>query len=208
VHMLRDIDDPAAQFTNVNVDYISVSGPELSQEIFQRLKSCIENHVNCPKPDESCLPTRTIDVHPEGGDDRVCIHITRTEDRFKYVALSYSWGGTQKVTTTKATLIDRQHGIRLYNLPPTIQDAIQVTRDLGFRYLWIDALCIIQDDYEDKNIEINRMGSIYKNATITIAFKIRFLHHGPSPNAAHSPTFYRMEPLELYGLRTSFLTGF
>jgi hypothetical protein len=125
VHMLRDIDDPAAQFTNVNVDYISVSGPELSQEIFQRLKSCIENHVNCPKPDESCLPTRTIDVHPEGGDDRVCIHITRTEDRFKYVALSYSWGGTQKVTTTKATLIDRQHGIRLYNLPPTIQDAIQ-----------------------------------------------------------------------------------
>ncbi|KAN0112248.1 HET domain containing protein [Hyaloscypha variabilis] len=189
------IDDPAAQFTNINVDYISVSGPKVSQEIFQRLNSCIKNHVNCPKPDESCLPTRTIDVHPEGGDDRVRIHITRTEDRFKYLALSYSWGGAQEVTTTKATLIDRQHGIRLYNLLPTIQDAIQVTRDLGFRYLWIDALCIIQDDDEDKTIEINRMGSIYKNATITIAaanttsVQNSFLAQRPIPQCCTLPYF-------------------
>ncbi|KAE9376151.1 HET-domain-containing protein, partial [Stipitochalara longipes BDJ] len=97
------------------------------------------------------------------------IYITKSEDRFRYFALSYSWGGAQEVTTTEATLIDRQHGIRLCNLPPTIQDAVQVTRNLGLRYLWIDALCIIQDDDGDKNIEISRMGSIYKNATLTIA---------------------------------------
>jgi len=169
MHILKDLDDPAAQFTNINDDDILVSGPEITQEITKRINLCFKTHKSCPEPDESCLPTRVIDVHPESGDDRVCIHITSSHDKFRYLALSYCWGGAQELTTTKATLMDRQHGMRLCDLPPTIHDAIQVTRDLGFRYLWLDALCIIQDDTEDKNMEINRMGSIYKNATLTIA---------------------------------------
>jgi hypothetical protein len=54
-------------------------------------------------------------------------------------------------------------------LPKTIQDAIKVTRKLGIQFLWIDALCIIQDSRIDKSKEINSMGQIYKNATLTIA---------------------------------------
>lgn len=54
-------------------------------------------------------------------------------------------------------------------LAQTILDAIEAARLLGFRFLWVDALCIIQNSDEDKSTEINKMGSIFKNATLTIA---------------------------------------
>jgi hypothetical protein len=54
-------------------------------------------------------------------------------------------------------------------LPQTIQDAISVTHRLGIRYLWVDALCIIQDNPIDKSTEINAVGANYKNATLTIS---------------------------------------
>ncbi|UKZ66310.1 uncharacterized protein TrAtP1_007485 [Trichoderma atroviride] len=60
-------------------------------------------------------------------------------------------------------------GIDFEYLPRSIQDAVSVTRELGFRYLWVDALCIIQNCATDKKREITRMSSIYKNAAVTIA---------------------------------------
>ena len=54
-------------------------------------------------------------------------------------------------------------------LSPVFQDAISVTLELGYNFLWIDSLCIIQDSIEDWNIESNRMGSIYKNSICTLA---------------------------------------
>jgi hypothetical protein len=55
------------------------------------------------------------------------------------------------------------------DLPMTIRDAIRVTRRLGFRYLWIDALCTLQDDEADKLAQISKMGDIYRHAILTIA---------------------------------------
>ncbi|KUJ20428.1 HET-domain-containing protein [Mollisia scopiformis] len=162
-------DDTAAPYTNIEDDHISVSGPEIEEEILKRLELCMKNHSCCPKSNESCLPSRVIDVRPKGEDDKVYLYTTQSKDASKYLALSYVWGGPQEVTTTTATLLDKHQGISMPNLPLTIQDAIRVTRNLGFRYLWIDALCIIQDDDEDKKHEIKRMGTIYKNATMTIA---------------------------------------
>jgi hypothetical protein len=57
-------------------------------------------------------------------------------------------------------------------LAQTTLDAIEATQRLGLRYLWVDALCIIQDSDEDKNAEINKMGLIFKNSTLTIAAAI------------------------------------
>jgi hypothetical protein len=50
-----------------------------------------------------------------------------------------------------------------------MQDAIKITRGLGIKYLWVDALCILQDEVSDKSHEIERMGEIFRNATVTIA---------------------------------------
>ena len=60
-------------------------------------------------------------------------------------------------------------GFGTESLPQTVKDAVETTRNLGIRYLWVDALCIIQDSPEDKLKEIAGMGAIYKNATVTIA---------------------------------------
>lgn len=55
------------------------------------------------------------------------------------------------------------------NIPATIKDAIQFTRGLGMDYLWVDALCIIQDSEDDKAVQISRMSEIYSNAFLTLA---------------------------------------
>lgn len=89
--------------------------------------------------------------------------------RAEYVALSYCWGMPQRLVTTKSNRMNHLvHGIPEDEIPKTISDAIQVCRKLGIRYLWVDALCIVQDDDNDKAAEIGRMADIYQDATITI----------------------------------------
>lgn len=87
----------------------------------------------------------------------------------RYLALSYCWGHGQKKLLNTATLDEfSRDGILLADLDATIQDAIRVTVNLGYLYLWVDALCIIQNNSELRDSEIGRMGSIYENASITI----------------------------------------
>ena len=73
------------------------------------------------------------------------------------------------IRTTTETFAAHCRGIPLEHLPKTFQDAIVVVKSIGFRYLWIDSLCIIRDDAEDWRREAARMGSVYSNAVITIA---------------------------------------
>lgn len=89
-------------------------------------------------------------------------------DHGTYSALSYCWGGDQPVLAKTASLDILKSGIAIIALPQTIKDAIEITQRLNIRFLWVDALCIIQDCAKDKSVEIQKMGSIYKNATITI----------------------------------------
>ncbi|KAB2571561.1 hypothetical protein DBV05_g9777 [Lasiodiplodia theobromae] len=63
----------------------------------------------------------------------------------------------------------REDGFALEDLPRTLRDAARVTRRLGFRYIWIDSLCIVQDSVEDWERESKRMGAVYENAYCTIA---------------------------------------
>ncbi|KAH7416735.1 heterokaryon incompatibility protein-domain-containing protein [Cadophora sp. MPI-SDFR-AT-0126] len=90
------------------------------------------------------------------------------------------WGGAQNVRTTKDNLMDLSNtGISSDLLPQTITDAITVTRELGLHYLWVDALCIVQDDDEDKSHEIESMASIYEGAVVTItASRAPTVQHG------------------------------
>ncbi|PLB50091.1 HET-domain-containing protein [Aspergillus steynii IBT 23096] len=90
----------------------------------------------------------------------------------RYVCLSYVWGGIDQVTlnsTTKYTLEER-NGLHSDSicLSKTITDAIIATRKLGIRYIWIDALCIQQDDEQDLSINISNMAAIYGNAVLTV----------------------------------------
>ncbi|KAK3681732.1 heterokaryon incompatibility protein-domain-containing protein, partial [Podospora appendiculata] len=86
-----------------------------------------------------------------------------------YVALSHRWGTSQHFTTTKETMAAREQGFHQDQLPATYRDAVTTARNLGFAYLWIDSLCIVQDDAADWKSESQRMGNIFKHASFTIA---------------------------------------
>jgi hypothetical protein len=92
----------------------------------------------------------------------------------EYVTLSYCWENTPAVTTKVANFQDHCREIKCHLLPKTIQDAIYITRKLGFRYLWVDALCIIQDspNGEDWAIESAKMARIYGYSFLTIAAEL------------------------------------
>ncbi|KAG1840625.1 heterokaryon incompatibility protein-domain-containing protein [Suillus subluteus] len=102
----------------------------------------------------------------------------------RFVALSYLWGGTgEEYWTTRANLKRRraQGGLDISVLPGTISDTIQLVRQLGERYLWIDALCIVQDDPKDKAVQIGVMELIYGSSAFTIFAAGGTSAHDPLP---------------------------
>ncbi|PKY04370.1 HET-domain-containing protein [Aspergillus campestris IBT 28561] len=114
------------------------------------------------------LPSRVIDVDPEASPTDVRLFEAKGKQA-RYIALSHRWGGTKTLTTTSTTLERRLSGIRWDELPKTFQDAVQIARLLHVRYLWIDSLCIIQDDTEDWNRESSKIADVYGQAYLTIA---------------------------------------
>lgn len=89
--------------------------------------------------------------------------------KVEYVALSYCWGRSRPWVTTMSNIIEHYRGIDIPTLPKTFRDAISVTRLLGIQLLWIDALCIVQDDEADVTEQLSRMKVYYQNAKVTLA---------------------------------------
>ncbi|KAL0932136.1 heterokaryon incompatibility protein [Colletotrichum truncatum] len=131
------------------------------------LKDC-ESHSGC-SPSQPLLPSRIIDVG-ELGSPKVHLWEPVPENTVgHYVTLSYCWGSSPQLTTTRATMEERKAGITISDMPATHQDVIKLTRELGIRYLWVDALCICQDERADWERESAKMLSIYSNAYLTVA---------------------------------------
>jgi hypothetical protein len=110
-----------------------------------------------------------IDVESKENSQGLSLHINSSDEHARYVALSYCWGDPPHPFITTRITLENPSIVDWTLIPATIMDAVLVTRSLGIRYLWVDALCIVQDDEVDKAEEIKRMGAIYKSATITIA---------------------------------------
>ncbi|KAL9115853.1 MAG: hypothetical protein Q9227_000221 [Pyrenula ochraceoflavens] len=135
---------------------------------------CFSNHVLCrdqAADSQSSFPTRVIEV---GGEDNMGIHILEVGDetlepRGSYVALSHCWGQSRHLVSERSTIANLKLNIPWTKLPRTFQDAIAITRDLGIQYIWIDSLCIIQDDLMDWESEAEKMGAVYSNAALVIA---------------------------------------
>jgi len=112
------------------------------------------------------LPTRVLDVATN--QDMVFLRETAGQ-KGKYLALSHSWGSTHRLTLTSANLAVLKGGILLSDIPKTFQDAVQIARELNIAYLWIDSLCIIQDDTTDWEVEASHMGDVYAGSYLTVA---------------------------------------
>jgi hypothetical protein len=100
-----------------------------------------------------------------------------------HLVLSYCWGITPKDAPWHLTMMTIQQFMReipLNILPQTLHDAIEWTRKLGERYIWIDSMCILQDSDEDWQREASRMASIYGSATVTLVAASSSVYGGMS----------------------------
>jgi hypothetical protein len=92
----------------------------------------------------------------------------------RYMALSYVWGAQagaqarQRRMKSLRILGSLSGPSRAVNLPATVQDAIHLASKLGVRYLWVDRLCIVQDNQTHKDEQLSQMAAIYENAFITV----------------------------------------
>lgn len=87
----------------------------------------------------------------------------------QYIALSHRWGGKNPIKTERGNLNQRTEGFPYTDLPPLFRDAVDTALALDTNYIWIDSLCIVQDDPEDWRAEAAKMADVYMNAYLTIA---------------------------------------
>jgi hypothetical protein len=132
------------------------------------LKTCLETHDSlCQVKDYLPLPTRIVDVGlPES--PFVTLHSSNGQHG-QWFTLSHCWGKSHPATTTTSNLNSQCAGIMISTLPQTFRDAIFITPKLGYRFLWIDSLCIVQDSIVDWQIESAKMNTIYSNAVLNIS---------------------------------------
>lgn len=146
----------------------------IQKEIDTCVKSC---SCETTEDEVSFLPTRLINLKDPENPHLVIFkgHSPRNNFNYKkvkYAALSYCWGPPEDaelmLKTTKESLQSRLSGIAHDEMPLVFRDAISVCGKLAIPYLWIDALCIVQDDEKEWQQEASQMGKVYENAFVTI----------------------------------------
>ncbi|KAL8851474.1 MAG: hypothetical protein Q9221_003574, partial [Calogaya cf. arnoldii] len=154
---------------------ISTASPSAFALARSWLHECDEQHPGCRAQHRSvagtALPTRLIDVGSIVDGPATCrLFLPEPpSERVEYVTLSHKWGGADILKLTQATIKSMLQRIDTEALPLTFQHAIFITRNLGYRYLWIDSLCIVQDGRDDWAFESLTMSRIYSNSAVTIA---------------------------------------
>ena len=157
------------------------------EELRSWLNRCSKEHQQCnPMGSLSGKPIpsgfRLIDV------ERGCI--VRAVSCPIYCALSYVWGSADQLVLKKCNLMELEKEYALFGekflLPKTITDAIKLCQDIGQKYLWVDRLCILQDEEEEKHNQIGSMDAVYNLAFLTIVAAA-----GDNANAGLSPFISR-----------------
>jgi hypothetical protein len=141
-----------------------------SDKTYDFIESCLDT---CEKDHkDSCTAGRYGQERParllELQDDDKTIRLVDGK-KGKYIALSHCWGSDLPSTTTMENIKDRKRGVCLDELPLLYRDAIEITSELDIKLMWIDSLCIVQNNYSDWEAESAKMADIYSGAYLTIA---------------------------------------
>ncbi|KAF2103528.1 HET-domain-containing protein, partial [Rhizodiscina lignyota] len=131
-------------------------------------EECTRNHLECNNLIAmDWQPTRLLDV--QHSETSVRLWLRDDGVASSYMTLSHCWGGTLPLKLINSRIAEFRTGIEIQQLPRTFIEAVHVVRKLGARFLWIDALCIVQDSEDDWRQESQRMGKIYANSLLNIA---------------------------------------
>lgn len=163
-----------------SVDVYRLGQSTASDETFTRISQWIETcntHQYCSAwrtltSSSRDSPTRLIKI---GADDQCPNPIVKLVEEVDipstpaYATLSHCWGGTVPGKLLKVNLEKYRSGIPWHSLARTFQDAVTTAIKLGITFVWIDALCIVQDDEADWNREAEKMAAVYANSIINIS---------------------------------------
>jgi Heterokaryon incompatibility protein (HET) len=146
-------------------------------QIKEWLHKCFVHHDKCNDRTTAggsgrMLPSRLLDTGPLTSESLDFIRLVECSDvhaEAQYIALSHCWGGHCDLKLTKLNAAAFACQIEASSLPKTFIDVVVLAKELGIRYLWIDALCILQDSTEDWQLESSRMLEVYAHATLTVA---------------------------------------
>lgn len=172
------------------------------------LSECTKSHSRCglqrKHNNEFKGPLRLLEVKQES------IVLRENLEKVQYACLSHCWGKNSADAvnkTTEQSLNSFKKGITESNLTANFRDAIDICRALQIKYLWIDSLCIIQDQTskEDWNDQAAKMADIYENAHLTIAatrsadssggcYSRRHPKHLAKPVPGYEGVFAMLEP--------------
>lgn len=145
---------------------VSSNSDTAYERVRRWMNDCMVGHECRGPPSDPILPTRVLDVSVS---EHMVVLREPGGQRGNYIALSHSWGKSARLTATTKNLAILKRGVALASLPKTFIDAIEITRRLEIKYLWIDCLCILQDDARDWEREASVMGSLYQNSYLTIS---------------------------------------
>lgn len=106
-----------------------------------------EIHKQCQKDNGLAIPAKRVLNLADAATG--IVHVVETvKHKGRYVALSHCWGDPKRhpLISIHANLKDHMSGMAISSLPRSFRDAIRVCLHLDIQYLWIDCLCIVQDD--------------------------------------------------------------
>jgi len=156
-------------------DALAIKETSAYQSLRRNVTNCFNSHLAISESEyekKSKMPTRVVDCL------RHRLVITGSM-REPWISLSHCWGTKPGLRTTKTNYNNMLASVELESLPATIRDAIIFTRRIGFRYLWIDSLCIIQpewngdaDDQNDWKDELPNMHRYYKESAATLIIEL------------------------------------
>jgi hypothetical protein len=142
----------------------------------QCLIDCDKSHSSCEQPRPTYVPPKLLHIENSEGDRPLLIRLCYTasyahtdKEHFRYATLSYCWGGPQEFRLDATSEENLLCGVALTLLPQTLVDAVKAAFGLGLSWIWIDSLCIRQDDSAGKAVEIAQMHHVYWSSSVTIS---------------------------------------
>lgn len=169
------------------------------------IQACAAEHSRCrAETDRVDIPRRNIRLV-----DVQNFRIVESSMAERYAALSYVWGSDSNFTLNSGNLqqLSSPHGLQDALIPQTIADAIYLVKQLGINYLWVDSLCITQDDDGDKYQQLPIMDQIYQQAYLVVIAATGMDAHAGLPGTTKPRTMINQRNETIGGIdfNTSFL---
>ncbi|KAK3901018.1 heterokaryon incompatibility protein-domain-containing protein [Staphylotrichum tortipilum] len=188
--------DENSEFWFPKTPQLNLGTRQALDDIRDKLDLCRRTHDTCrvtsaaQQQEAVARPKRLLEIDTARGQCRV---ISAAGSDTEYAALSYCWGTSQSMLTSN-NLANLRSGVHPDFFSQTLQDAIKVVLGCNLSHLWVDAICIVQDDPQELAEEIQNMGDIYSGASFTI---------GAANSATSKQGFLRGTPRVAYPITLS-----